>query len=91
MYGAYYGESLTANDPDWGDPIEFGFFAKHMKIQTMEAEGAEFSFNGQEVHGKLPASMTEPWTFNEIKQNRIWLRSASGGKKVQIHAWIGGE
>lgn len=91
MYGFYYSESLTANDPSWGDAIDFGFWAKNVMLQTMEAEGAEFSFNGQEVHGVLPASMSEPRPFYGLKQNRIWIRSASGGKKVQIHAWIGGE
>lgn len=52
----------------------------------------EYSFNGNVLHGRLPAgSAAVPYVkaFHNRRVSKIWFRSLSGTNTVRVEAWGG--
>lgn len=66
----------------------FGSSMNGINIVNRGAGDIEFSFNGDEVDGKLLAS-DYAQSRDNIDESRIYIRGVGAGATIQVEAWRG--
>jgi len=73
----------------YGDPIEFGFEAEHMRIIHDGNGTLTISFDKTATDGKMLSTDT-PLELLDLRMSKIWIKSSVDTDPVRVYAWRSG-
>lgn len=71
--------------PSWGDSISWGFSSVGIWIHNFGDVPIEFSFDGQNRHGIVPAGKAKVYDFR--RETQIFFRSSSTSPTITLEVW----
>lgn len=81
-------EDYAAPD-SYGDPIEFGFEAEHIRIIHDGTGTLTLSFDKTTTDGKMLSTDT-PLELLDLRMSKIWIKSSVATDPVRVYAWRSG-
>lgn len=85
-----YFESYVAAT-SYGDAIEFGFEADHIRIIHDGTGTVTMSFDKTNDHGVIKSTDVPPFSdFPNFRESKIWIKSTQATDPVRVWAWRSG-